>query len=455
MRQKVAGVAVWLATPAASRYSGRRSTPTSMRIRLDFSPEQSLRSLCLLRGCAILGLIATILGGYYGLDLTLPVLPMMGLALGLSLFTLLTLWRLTRAWPVTQPEIALQLAVDTLALTALLALSGGPGNPFVSFYLVPIAIGAVMLSRSWAWAVTLLGMLLYGALIADFAQHLHPHGDAHGFQLHVLGMWLNFLLSAVLVTAFVTTVAEAVRRRDRSLAAAREEALRNEQILTVGTLAAGAAHELSTPLSTMAVTIGELRAQYAQHPQLQAELELLRSQIDVCRSQLDVLLAVAGRDRAAGAAPVVSAENFLQIIADRCRLLRPELKLQIDTGAALASLHLHQEPALAQAVLAALNNAADASLAAGTPCVELRATADDESLIIEIADRGPGLRPEQRALAGRGVFTTKPHGHGLGLVLSHATLERLGGEMRLEPRPGGGTLARIVVPLQALRAGQG
>ncbi|HXG27343.1 MAG TPA: ATP-binding protein [Nevskiales bacterium] len=426
-----------------------------MHIRLDFSPEHSLRSLCLLRGCAILGLIAAILGGHYGLDLTLPVLPMMGLALGLSLLTLLTLWRLTRAWPVTQPEIALQLAVDTLALTALFALSGGPGNPFVSFYLVPIAIGAVMLSRSWAWAVTLLSMLLYGTLIADFAQHLHHQHDTHGFQLHVLGMWLNFLLSAVLVTTFVTTVAEAVRRRDRTLAAAREEALRNEQILAVGTLAAGAAHELSTPLSTMAITIAELRAQYAQHPQLQAELDLLRGQIEICRSQLEVLLAVAGRERAASGTPAVSAENFLRIAADRCRLMRPELKLQIDADPTLASLHLHQDPALTQSVLAALNNAADASLAAGTPYVELRATTKDEQLIIEIGDRGAGLRPEQRALAGRGVFTTKPDGHGLGLVLSHATLERLGGEMRLEPRPGGGTLARIGVPLQALRAVQG
>ncbi len=425
-----------------------------MHIRLDFSPEQSLRSLCALRGCAILGLVAGILGGHYGFGLALPVLPMLGLALALSLWTLLTLWRLTRDWPVTQAEIVVQLAVDTLALTALFALSGGPGNPFVSFYLVPIAIGAVMLSRIWAWAITLLGMLLYGALIADFAQHLHHHGDARSFQLHVLGMWLNFLLSAVLVTAFVTTVAEAVRRRDRSLAAAREEALRNEQILAVGTLAAGAAHELSTPLSTMAVTIGELRAQYRQHPHLQAEFELLRDQIEVCRSQLGVLLAAAGRERASDATPAVAVADFLRSIADRCRLIRPELKLQVDIDAALDHLGVRQEPALAQAILAALNNAADASLAAGQSGAELRAAADSTQLIIEIGDHGAGLRPEQRVRAGRGVFTTKPEGHGLGLVLSHATLERLGGEMRLEPRAGGGTLTRISVPLQALRVGQ-
>jgi two-component system sensor histidine kinase RegB len=431
-----------------SALSGART----MHIRLDFSPEQSLRSLCLLRGCAILGLVATIAGGYYGLGLALPVLPMLGLALALSLWTLLTLWRLTRGWPVTQPEIALQLAVDALALSALFALSGGPANPFVSFYLVPIAIGAVMLSRAWSWGITLLCMLLYGALIADFAQHLQHHDSTHGFQLHVLGMWLNFLLSAVLVTAFVSTIAEAVRRRDRSLAAAREEALRNEQILAIGTLAAGAAHELSTPLSTMAVTLGELRAQYRQDPQLLADLDLLRDQITVCRQQLDILLSTATQECSGREAHAIAALHFLSEIADRFRLMRPDAKLQLELDTNLNHIRLCREAGLAQAILAALNNAADANQAAGRDTIELRGSCDARTLNIEIGDRGTGLRPEQRAQAGRGIFSTKAQGYGLGLVLSHATLERLGGEMRLEPRAGGGTLTRIHVPLHTLQA---
>ncbi|MGH8562030.1 MAG: sensor histidine kinase, partial [Nevskiales bacterium] len=282
---------------------------------------------------------------------------------------------------------------------------------------------------------------------------LQHHAGADSFHLHVLGMWLNFLLSALLVTIFVTAIAEAVRRRDRSLATAREEALRNEQILAIGTLAAGAVHELSTPLSIMAVTIGELRDQHQGDPVLTSDLRLLRKQIDVCRQQLDILLSNAGQNRAAGAAITLSLEAFLREIVERCRLMRPELVLHDTIAENLSSILIAHEATLAQAILAALNNAADASIAAGQPVVSLRGTCDGDRLNVEIEDRGSGLRPEQLARAGRGIFSTKPQGYGLGLVLSHATLERLGGEMRLEPRTGGGTLVRIILPLQSLQPG--
>lgn len=422
-----------------------------MQIRLDFSPEQNLRSLCALRGCAVLGLLAAVIVVDQGLGLALPVRPMLALASGLTLWCLFTLWRLSRRWPVTQAEIFAHLLLDSLALTALYGISGGAGNPFISFYLVPIAIAAVMLPRAWAWALTLGCMLLYGGLVAGFTQHAHGHAGGHGFQLHVLGMWLNFLLSAVLVTIFVTATAEAARRRDRSLAAAREEALRNEQILAVGTLAAGAAHELSTPLSTMAITLDELRETHRGQSSLQADLDLLSQQIVVCREQLDLLLSIAGQPRAGQTLAVLALDAFLRQCVDRCRLLRPEITLEARLDANLATVLIRHEPTLAQALLAALNNAADASLANRQSLIRMSAACADGLLKIEVSDRGPGLRPEQLARAGRGLFTTKHRGYGLGLVLSHATLERLGGEMQLENLTEGGTLARITLPLTSLQ----
>lgn len=424
-----------------------------MQIRLDFSPEQSLRSLCALRGCAMLGLLAAILGVHYGLGLPLPILPMLAIVLGLGLWTALALWRLRQPWVITQLEIVLHLAVDALALTLLFALSGGPGNPFVSFYLVPIAIAAVMLSRAWAWVVTLLCMAQYSWLIADFAQHLHHHSGAEGFQLHVLGMWLNFLLSAVLVTIFVTAIAEAVRRRDRSLAAVREEVLRNEQIMAVGTLAAGAAHELSTPLSTMAITISELREQHDANPPLIADLKLLSGQIAICRQQLDTLLSTAGQARA-GQLPTLSLRDFLHGIFDRWRLMRPDIRLELGDTLDFADTMILAEPTLSQSILAALNNSADASVAAGESLVRASYTCDGIMLTLQIRDLGHGLSTAQLSQAGRAVFSTKPQGYGLGLLLSHATLERLGGEIRLEPDNIGGTLTLITVPLSALRMQQ-
>jgi len=90
-----------------------------------------------------------------------------------------------------------------------------------------------------------------------------------------------------------------------------------------------------------------------------------------------------------------------------------------------------------------LNNAADAAPAP----VEFRAVADDRSLTLDIADRGPGFTPEQRAQAGRVLFSGKPgRGWGVGLALTHSTLERAGGSLTLTEREGGGTRVRIAIP---------
>lgn len=421
-----------------------------MQIRLEFSPEQSLRGLCALRACTILGLLIAIPLLHYGLGLTPALTPMTSIITGLTFWTLISFWRLSRHWAVTQPEIFAQLSVDSLVLTALFDLFGGAGNPFVSFYLVPIAIAAVMLARSWAWGVTGVCIVLYTWLMRDFTQHLSHVMASGGFPLHVLGMWLNFLLSAVLVTVFVTTVAEAVRRRDRSLATAREAQLRNEQIIAIGTLAAATAHELSTPLSTMAITVGELRAQHRQDTDLLAELDLLREQINLCRQQLDTLLSSADPQRTESL-PAKALRDFLQELLERWRLMRPEIQCAVIETTPFTNLEVQPEPGVAQVILVALNNAADASRAAGQAKINVCYSSNDQELGIDIRDYGQGLSTQQMAQAGRAVFSSKPEGYGLGLLLSHATLERLGGEMRLEANGNqGGTLTRIRLPLARL-----
>ena len=202
------------------------------------------------------------------------------------------------------------LLTDVAALSALLYLSGGSANPFVSLYLVPLVIAAVALPAAFAWAMAAVTVTCYGLLFYFYvplpALHL-----AHDFGLHLFGMWVNFLVSAVIIAWLVARMAQAIRTRDAQIARQREDALRNERIVALGTLAAGAAHELGTPLSTMAVVLGEMAHEHATDGELGRDIATLRTQVDVCKHTITRMVAAAGQARAegGGAQPV---DEFLR-----------------------------------------------------------------------------------------------------------------------------------------------
>lgn len=401
---------------------------------------QGLRAVALLAQLAVLGLATSVFA------IALPVSELLG-GIGLLLVLwLATFGRLRRRWPVTELEIVLHLSLDVGVLTWLLYLSGGSANPFVSAYLVPIALAAVALRPRYGVVIALLCSSAYTVLLKFYLPLSLAHrGPASGFELHVLGMWVNFILSASLIAGLLWVLAEGIRRRDRLINQARENVLHNEHVVALGVLAAGAAHELSTPLSTVALLAEEISLELTDKPHAQADLALMKQQIQQCKASLSTLLASAGHGRAESAS-LIGADAFLEKTLQRWRLLRPEVGLSV----ALTdeeSTSLLADEGLAQALINLLNNAADASLANGRPGVNLRAQASGGQLVIEIEDEGVGIDETNRALAGRAVFSTKPGGSGLGLLISNTTLARWGGSLSLHNRPGGGTLSRIVLPL--------
>lgn len=358
----------------------------------------------------------------------------------------LTAWRIGRQWPVTELEVWLHLLIDVAVLTWLLYLAGGSSNPFVSAYLVPIALAAVVLRPVPAVSITALCLAAYTVLLKFHVPlpQVH-HGARSDFALHDIGMWVNFVLSAGMITAVVIALASSIRRRDRLIAHAREDALRNEHIVALGTLAAGAAHELSTPLSTVGMLADELSEALTDRPELQADLALLKQQLTQCKTSLSTLLARAGHGRGESASRI-EVDTFLEQIIDRWRLLRPEVTLEVHL-AAMTGTSFSADPALGQSLINLLNNAADATLAAGRQTIALAADVQDGQLRLEIRDQGEGIDQSLLAKAGRAIFSTKPDGSGLGLLLSNATLERLGGQLSLHPAPTGGTTTRIIIPM--------
>jgi two-component system sensor histidine kinase RegB len=237
-------------------------------------------------------------------------------------------------------------------------------------------------------------------------------------------------------------MAAAVRLREAQLTQVREETLRNERIVSLGTLAASAAHELGTPLSTLSVVIGEMQNE-CESPEQKDNLTLLDDQVRNCKRILNTLVS-----HAQATPEVMSIEAFLLAVLDEWQLLRPTVNYHYQVDGAQPAPQLRPDPALRAALLNLLNNAADAS----SEGMEILLHWDGKNIVLEIQDQGPGLTAETASRAGSAFFTTKAEGRGLGLFLANATLERLGGSVRLFNREGGGATTEVTLPLQGLPA---
>lgn len=263
------------------------------------------------------------------------------------------------------------------------------------------------------------------------------------------GARLAFALASAVTAWFgVRIVAVAPDPDPRSQEKARTSA-GDEIVARVGALAAGAAHELARPLSTMAVVLADL-ARHDDPAQRRADIAILSAQVDACRATLRSLMAAGGAPAAEGGGRV-AVDALLAEVARRCRETRPGLGLAVRLDGVRPAPQILAEQSLCQAILILLNNAADAS----PDDVAMSATWDAVSLKVAIADRGDGVRPEHRERLGRFPFTTKPAGQGtgIGLVLARSALARLGGVVRWSNRPVGGLCAEIELPLGPLRVG--
>ncbi|MDN5938705.1 MAG: hypothetical protein L0H83_08575, partial [Salinisphaera sp.] len=331
-------------------------TDSSGRVRRLFAGDGEelsnvAQQLYRLRYAAIAAQLATVLLVQYAVGIDLPLTRIGVVILLLGLCNAGIGLRLRGPLSVSEPELFAHLLVDVAALTALLYYSGGSANPFVSLYLLPLIVAAVTLPTRFAAAMAAVTLVCYSALMFD-----HWPLPLHRFNLHVLGMWFNFLVSAGLILGLVVRMAHGLRRRDAALANAREQALRDEQIVALGALAAGAAHDLGTPLATMAVLARETEQQTHKQPELAANMRCLRDQIDTCKKTLARLRSYDVED---GCRTSLPADGFLQRIVEDWRRLRPKVPASCRWQGAAPMLQV--ETALVQTLTNLINNAADAS----------------------------------------------------------------------------------------------
>jgi two-component system sensor histidine kinase RegB len=403
-------------------------------------------TLAWLRLCAVAGQALAVAVVAWGLKLPIPV---EALAIGIGAllaFALAVFWRLRQRWPVTSLEAVAHIAVDIAALCWLLYLTGGVANPFVSLMVMPITLAATALPLRDVAIVTLLAAAGYLALIAWHIPLPDLHTAAAGVDLHVVGLAIDFVILAAALAFFVTRLARMLHARESEIQRERERALRDEGILAIATQAAGAAHELNTPLSTMRTLIAEMKREHTGEHGLADDLDLLGSQAERCRDILRELVAVGSR-QLSGEPQRQGLAAFVQDCEARFHLLRPEIELSIAIEGDASDREIEAEPGLRHALINLLSNAADASLAAGSACVTLRVAADARQAEFGVRDFGSGTEAGLRA---RSAFqSSKQNGLGLGLALAHATAERLGGELRAEVQTDRGLLQRLRVPLRS------
>jgi two-component system sensor histidine kinase RegB len=382
---------------------------------------------------AIEGLLVLVLVDGFAADLALPAMvALMTLHGGLNL---VALGRLRQGGGGGSGEAMAFLMADAAAIAALVYFTGGYANPFISLLLVPLILCAVSLPARHAWAMTVWVALLY-SLLARFYQPLGlAVSGQDAIDLHLAGMWLNFLLTAGLVAAFVTRLAGALRRREADLARAREAALRDEQLFALGMQAAAAAHDLATPLSSLRVSLRELERDYAGDDELAPAITVMAAQAERMKGVLDRLAAAAGGARSGGqsARPL---DDWLAEIFDHWGLMRPRAHAVLNLAGPRPGPAVREDPVLISVLSTLLNNAADVS----PDDLAMTAEWDQGMLRLAVLDRGPGL----------GGAGDKEGGWGVGLVLAQAALERLHGTLALTPRPDGGLVARVEIPLSVL-----
>ncbi len=405
------------------------------------APWQSLRQLMLLRNVAIVGQTFAIALVHEFFAAPSPLAVLVSVSGLLVLFNLATTsWRLRQPRPVTDLEVLAQIVVDIGALTTLLYLSGGATNPFAGMFLMPLVIAAASLPWIHAVIVALLTAACYSLLIFFHVPLPVPSHSTQQFL--VLAMWANYLLCAGLIAYLVLTVAGRLREQNRRLAEIERSTSTHEYLVRVGSLAAGAAHEIRSPLCTMAVLVEEM-LQNDDRPATKQNLRIMSDQIEACRRTLTDL--VTEGQPAPGHGSKEPAEKFVQDIVDRFRTFKPGVRLSFRWIGARPPAMISTGRDLGRGIANLLNNAADASPQA----VEMNCSCDSGELRIRIDDRGPGLPPELEDMTGEKFFTTKgDKGTGIGLLLARVAVASAGGSLNLSRRPAGGTRAEVVLPLE-------
>ena len=400
----------------------------------DSAAPLALSWLLRLRWVVLSGYAALAVLGIWWLELDLPR-GLLGLLLLLGFGSNLAA---QAAWQADDERSRLLagvlLVLDTLLLTGLLYGSGGPLNPFSATYLLHVALAAAAMGPRWGWGMALLTSLCFGLVYKWHLPLGHLEHHMEGMEWHLGGMWLALSLSGALIAHFVGRLASALEAQTRNLAELESRSQRDARLAALTTLAAGVAHELATPLGTIAVAAGELANEAPA--EMQADAALIRQEANRCRRILTTLRQTSGE-------PVGEAPGTVDW-PSLCTAVQREFPALEILGEAPA-VRLPRE-ALLRTLKALLANAIEASPEGSR--VRLTLKVEIPTLLLEIEDTGKGIPKELLTRLGEPFLTTKgpSKGMGLGVFLARTFAEQCGGSLTFESTEGKGTRAVLRLP---------
>lgn len=364
-------------------------------------------------------------------------------------FNLIARTRLMQEHESTEKWLLGSITFDLFALTNLLFVSGGAFNPFTSLYIIQVAIASVMLPPRKTAVVVALSALGFALLFLSPSTVFGiPHGEGVGFEMvvidnyHLGGMWTAHVIAAISVAFFTTRLGQQRRKHELKAMESAIHAERSRRLASLAALATGAAHEIATPLSTIAVAANELEdiAEGFMDEDILADARLIRQEVARCRTILDRMAVEAGYVRGDS----VQKRSLTDFLDDALSRVHSADRIHIDIERVREFRSQRLNGALAHAVAAVLNNA---TLAAEKP-VFLRAWEENDHLYLEIQDQGVGMEPDVIARATEPFFTTRDTGSGmgLGLFLAYNVSKTMEGDLEIESELGVGTTVRFVLP---------
>ena len=421
--------------------------------------------LLLLRWGAVACQALLILAVYLIFDIRVPVF-IVAFVLLFQIVSNLYFFYLIRRKTIPDWLFNTVMFVDVTLLTVLLYFAGGPMNPFTFLFLIHTVLGAILMRPRWSWGLATFTILCYAILFLPGLGYSAETAVGSAFQsvplchdpassdlaganymkIHLQGMWFAFAITAFFIVFFVGRIQRALEGHQRVVASLQEEKVRNEKLASLATLAAGAAHEFSTPLSTIAVAAGEMLHFLKKdkgEPMLLEDVTLIRQQVDKCKEIIFQMAADAG-EHMGEAVEEFSLMQLVDEVLDTFAEEEPEVEVTVDNQIGDRQLKIPYRT-FVRTMKGLLKNASDASPAAAP--ITLTCRDDVDFLYFEVEDKGEGMDLETLAKACEPFFTRKEAGQGLGLglYLARSFAERFGGSLNIFSESGHGT--RVVLSL--------
>lgn len=363
---------------------------------------------------------------------------------------------------VSNLMILVILLMDTLFLTRLLYVTGGAMNPFVFLYLIHVVTGAIILREKCSWLITFATLAGYSLLFfAPFTPDIAAGGTSHclgdarqadtisgSFELHLKGMWAAFVVTTFFIVFFVSKIQKALADQRVKLQALGEERERNKRLTSMATFAAGAAHELSTPLSTVAVVSCEMihiMEEQKASPELLSDIRLIRKQVADCKEILYQMTAGAGGHMGEEVLEFSIQQVVNQILAGIGGEEQHRVRVTVEPQDLKIIMPFRS---LCRTVKGLVKNGLEAS--SPPQEVTMRWFATPKYLGVEVWDPGTGIAEDVEPMVTEPSFTTKDSGLGLGLFLAKSMAEQFGGDLTIQSRAEQGTQVTLTLALDLI-----